>query len=161
MRLPLFDLSALIDTPGTHLARRDKSQTYRVEGDNAEVRHYLARLVRRPRCFSRSLQALRRAIQLFVYAWNRRQLYKQMHPTYPAHLMEFVCPYIIQTLPTITRAGAKSCGLGNHLSQHKVNDGCDQKENASKRIDDAGISDREADEPQGVLRAGIKNPGNR
>jgi IS1 family transposase len=86
--------SALLYTPGTHIALRDKSQTYRVEGDNAELRHYLARLVRRSRCFSRSLQALRRAIQLFVYAWNRRQLYKQMHPTYPAHLIEFVCPYI-------------------------------------------------------------------
>ena len=82
--------SALIYTPATHVALRDKSQTYRVEGDNAELRHYLARLVRRSRCFSRSLQALRRAIKLFVYAWNRRQLYQQRHPTYPAHLIEFV-----------------------------------------------------------------------
>jgi IS1 family transposase len=80
----------LIYTPGIHLALPDKSQTYRVEGDNAELRHYLARLARRSRCFSRSLQALWRAVKLFVYAWNRRQLYKQRHPNYPAHLMNFV-----------------------------------------------------------------------
>lgn len=73
--------SALIYKPGIHIARPDKSQTYRVEGDNAELRHYLARLARRSRCFSRSLDALRRAVKLFVYAWNRRQLYKQQHPS--------------------------------------------------------------------------------
>jgi IS1 family transposase len=84
--------SALIYTPGIHIALTDKSQTYRVEGDNAELRHYLARLARRSRCFSRSIAALRRAVKLFVYAWNRRQLYKQRYPTYPAHLMEFSYP---------------------------------------------------------------------
>ncbi len=31
----------------------DKSQTYSVEGDNAELRHYLARLARVSRCFFR------------------------------------------------------------------------------------------------------------
>jgi IS1 family transposase len=30
----------------------DKSQTYSVEADNAELRPYLARLARRSRCFS-------------------------------------------------------------------------------------------------------------
>jgi len=84
--------SALLYTPGTHLAMPDKSQTYRVEGDNAELRHYLARLARRSRCFSRSVLALQRAIKLFVYAWNRRQLYKQRYPNYPAHLIQFVSP---------------------------------------------------------------------
>ncbi|MBN8594841.1 MAG: IS1 family transposase [Anaerolineae bacterium] len=62
----------------------DKSQTFRVEGDNAELRHYLARLARRSRCFSRCIQALRRAIKLFVFAWNRRQLYLARYPHYPA-----------------------------------------------------------------------------
>ena len=84
--------SALIYTPGTHIAMLDKSQTYRVEGDNAELRHYLARLARRSRCFSRSIPALKRATKLFVYAWNRRQLHKQRHPKYPAHLIQFVSP---------------------------------------------------------------------
>lgn len=27
---------------------------------------------------------------LFVYAWNRRQLYRQQHPGYPAYLINFV-----------------------------------------------------------------------
>ena len=82
--------SALLYTPGIHIAMHDKSQTYRVEGDNAELRHYLARLGRRSRCFSRCLTALRRAIKLFVYAWNRRQLHKHRFPRYPAHLLSFV-----------------------------------------------------------------------
>lgn len=83
---------ALIYTPGIHIALLNKSQTYRVEGDNAELRHYLARLARRSRCFSRCLQALGRAVKLFVHAWNQRQLHKQLYPDYPAHLMDFVNP---------------------------------------------------------------------
>jgi IS1 family transposase len=83
---------ALLYHPGIHLAFADKSQTYRVEGDNAELRHYLARLARRSRCFSRCLVALTRVIKLFVYAWNRRQLHQQAFPNYPAHLMDFAYP---------------------------------------------------------------------
>jgi IS1 family transposase len=80
----------LIYAPGRYTPMPDKSETYRVEGDNAELRHYLARLARRSRCFSRCIKALRVAIKLFVYAWNRRQLYKARHPNYPAHVMEFI-----------------------------------------------------------------------
>ena len=68
----------------------NKSETYRVEGMNAELRHYLARLVRRSRCFSRSADALRRTIKLFAYAWNGRQLYKQRYPQYEAFPMDFL-----------------------------------------------------------------------
>ena len=75
---------------GVHQALPDKSQTYSVEGDNAELRHYLARLARASRCFSRSIHALRAAVQLFVYAWNARQLYKRDHPRYPAHVRDFI-----------------------------------------------------------------------
>lgn len=61
----------LIYWPGqAHQAMADKSQTYSVEGVNADLRHYLARLRRRSRCFSRRLLALRRAVKLFVYAYN-------------------------------------------------------------------------------------------
>lgn len=81
----------LVYTPGRYTPMPDKSETYRVEGDNAELRHYLARLARRSRCFSRCIHALPRAIKLFVYLWNRRQLYRQRFPTYPAHLIQFVC----------------------------------------------------------------------
>ena len=83
---------ALIYSPGQHLAVLDKSQTYSVEADNAELRHYLARLARKSRCFSRCLRALRTALKLFVFAWNRRQLYKQRFPTYSAHVRNFICP---------------------------------------------------------------------
>ena len=76
--------------PAIHYPMPNKSETYSVEGDNAELRHYLARLARRSRCFSRCENALRRAIKLFVFAFNRRQLYKQKYPQYPAHLIDFV-----------------------------------------------------------------------
>ena len=81
---------SLVYYPGHHQALTDKSQTYSVEGDNAELRHYLARLARKSRCFSRCIHALRRAIRLFVYAWNRRQLHHHRYPDYPAHLIEFL-----------------------------------------------------------------------
>lgn len=82
----------LVYTPGIHTPMPDKSETYRVEGVNAELRHYLARLARKSRCFSRCIEALRRAVKLFVFAWNRRQLYRQRFPRYPAHLIHFTCP---------------------------------------------------------------------
>lgn len=84
----------LVSYPGRHAVAPGKSQTDSVEADNAELRHYLARLRRRSRCFSRSLDALRRAVKLFVHAWNRRQLHKRAYPRYPCHLIEFVCPPI-------------------------------------------------------------------
>jgi insertion element IS1 protein InsB len=81
---------SLLYSPGIHTPMPDKSETYRVEGDNAELRHYLARLGRKSRCFSRCVQALRRAVRLFVYLWNARQLYRQAYPAYPAHLIHFL-----------------------------------------------------------------------
>jgi insertion element IS1 protein InsB len=83
---------ALVYFPGHHQATTDKSQTYSVEADNAELRHYLARLARKSRCFSRCINALRRAIKRFVYAWNRRQMYRRTFPAYPAHVRDFVYP---------------------------------------------------------------------
>ncbi len=73
-----------------YLAMWDKSETYSVEAGNAELRHYLARLARRSRCFSRSIEALRRHVKLFIYAWNRRQLHRRLHPNYPAHVIQFI-----------------------------------------------------------------------
>jgi IS1 family transposase len=80
----------LVYDPGQHRALANKSETYSVEGDNAELRHYLARLVRASRCFSRSLQALWQAVKLFVFAWNGRQLFKQAYPQYAPALSQFV-----------------------------------------------------------------------
>jgi IS1 family transposase len=87
---PLY--GRLIYTPGIHTPMPDKSETYRVEGMNAELRHYLARLARKSRCFSRRIDALRRAVKLFVFAWNQRQLYRARFPRYPAHLIDFAYP---------------------------------------------------------------------
>ena len=85
---------ALVYAPGRHAVAPGKSQTYSVEGDNAELRHYLARLGRRSRCFSRCLWALARAVALFVYAWNRRQRRKRQFPKLPAHVCDFVADLI-------------------------------------------------------------------
>jgi insertion element IS1 protein InsB len=59
-----------------HQVAPGKSQTYMVEGTNADLRHYLARLARRSRCFTRSAEALRCAVRLFQCAYNQRQLWK-------------------------------------------------------------------------------------
>jgi hypothetical protein len=63
-----------------------------VEADNAELRHYLARLGRRSRARSSAIDALRCAVKLFVYAWNGRQLHKRAFPRYAAHVMDYVGP---------------------------------------------------------------------
>jgi len=83
---------ALVYYPGHHQALSDKSQTYSVEAVNAELRHYLARLARKSRCFSRCIRALWRSVKLFVFAWNRRQLFKRAFPKLPAHVKDFVYP---------------------------------------------------------------------
>ena len=75
---------------GTHQAMYDKSQTYSVEGMNAELRHYLARLARRSRCFSRCVNALTRAVDLFVRFHNARQVRKRKYPRYPAPLATMI-----------------------------------------------------------------------
>lgn len=85
-----FPLYNTIGYPGEHQSLPDKTQTYSVEGDNAELRHYLARLARRSRCFSRRLEALSRAVDLFVMAWNRRQRFHYKYPKLHQNLIDFV-----------------------------------------------------------------------
>jgi len=75
---------------GLHLVADGKSQTYSVEGGNADLRHYLARLAKHSRCFSRSIDALRNAITLFVHCWNRRQLFMRRFPLYSPPLTQFL-----------------------------------------------------------------------
>ena len=70
--------------------RSDKKETYSVEAVNADLRHYLKRLARKSRCFSRRLQALARNMQLFVFCFNQRQLMKRLYPKYSFHLVDFV-----------------------------------------------------------------------
>ena len=81
---------ALVYYPGKHTFSEGKTDTYSVEASNAELRHYLARLARSSRCFSRQADALKAAIQLFVYCFNRRQLHKLAFPSYSAHIYQFI-----------------------------------------------------------------------
>ena len=78
--------------PGQHISLPNKTQTYSVEANNAELRHYLARLARSSRCFSRSVASLWAALKLFIFAWNRRQLARQQHPQYHYALADFLYP---------------------------------------------------------------------
>ena len=89
---PIYNL--LMYYPGRYTVSEGKTNTYSVEADNAELRHYLARLARKSRCFSRCPVALCYALLLFIFAFNSRQLYKQQYPNYPAHVFQFVTPRI-------------------------------------------------------------------
>ena len=71
---------------GQHLLSVGKADTHTVESLNANLRTYLARLARSSRCFSRSLEALRRAVRLFVYHYNQRQRLYLAHPAYRGRL---------------------------------------------------------------------------
>ena len=88
-QFPLYD--SLTYRRGYHLSLSDKSETYSVEGNNAELRHYLTRLARRSRCFSRCLDWLNRHLKAFAHAWNRRQLHNRNFPYDKKHVTDFVC----------------------------------------------------------------------
>lgn len=88
-QFPLYD--SLSYRRGYHLSLPDKSETYAVEGDNAQLRHYLTRLNRRSRCFSRSLKWLNRYLKAFAHAWNQRQLHNRAYPFNKKHVIDFVC----------------------------------------------------------------------
>ncbi|MEO8393282.1 MAG: IS1 transposase [Chloroflexota bacterium] len=82
---------SLVYTPRHYTPMPDQSETDRVEGMNAELRHHWERLVRKSHCSSCCIEALQWAVKLFVFAWNRRQLYRLRFPPYPAHLIHFRC----------------------------------------------------------------------
>lgn len=70
--------------PGKHIRNmRDKSDTFTVEGVNADLRHYIPILARRSRRFPRSLETLRAVVEVFADAYNRFGLakfkYRQLH----------------------------------------------------------------------------------
>jgi IS1 family transposase len=62
----------LLYRQGQHQPQPNKSQTYTVEGLNADLRCYVSALVRRTRGFARDTKALRRLVWLFVFCYNRR-----------------------------------------------------------------------------------------
>ena len=83
--------------PGQHIRNmRDKSDTFTVEGVNADLRHYIPILARRSRCFARTLETLRAVVQVFVDAYNRfgraKYAYRQRRPKggFPFALVDFL-----------------------------------------------------------------------
>jgi len=88
-QFPLYD--SLEYRRGYHMSLFDKSETYSVEGVNAELRHYLTRLARKSRCFSRCIDWLNRHLKAFAHAWNRRQLHNRAYPYDKRHVIDFIC----------------------------------------------------------------------
>ena len=83
--------------PGRHIRNmRDKSDTFTVEGVNADLRHYIPILARRSRCFPRSLETLRAVVEVFVDAYNRfgqaKYAYRQRRPngSFPFAFVDFL-----------------------------------------------------------------------
>ena len=83
--------------PGRHIRNtRDKSDTYTVEGVNADLRHYIPILARRSRCFARSLETLQAVMDVFVEAYNRfgraKHRYRLIHENsvFPFALVDFL-----------------------------------------------------------------------
>jgi Transposase and inactivated derivatives, IS1 family len=58
--------------PGQHIRNiHNKSNTFTVEGINADLRHYIPILARRSRCFPRTLETLYAVVAVFVEAYNK------------------------------------------------------------------------------------------
>ncbi len=64
----------------------NKSDTHIIEGTNADIRHYIAGLRRKSRCFFRSLETMKAVLSLFINAYNQfgeaKRAYKQRHPNF-------------------------------------------------------------------------------
>ena len=50
---------------------QSKAETFTVEGYNSLFRHFLARLRRKSKCYSKSETMLRRSVMLLMTKWNR------------------------------------------------------------------------------------------
>jgi IS1 family transposase len=70
---------------GKHIVAPGKSQTYTVEGINADLRHYISGLARRKRCFFRSIETLTAVLRVFVNAYNQFGLKKAMFQRLSIH----------------------------------------------------------------------------
>jgi len=61
-----------VDFIGRHRRNvRDKSDTHVIESVNADVRHYIAGLRRKSRCFFRRIQTLKAVLLIFINAYNK------------------------------------------------------------------------------------------
>lgn len=77
-----------VDFVGRHIRTTgfDKSNTHNIEGSNADIRHYIAGLQRKSRCFFRKIESLKAVLWLFINAYNKfgewKMLHKLRHPNY-------------------------------------------------------------------------------
>ena len=74
-----------VDFIGRHKRNvRDKSDTHNIEGSNADIRHYIAGLRRRSRCFFRNEETLKAVLSIFICAYNKfgaaKLQYRLRHP---------------------------------------------------------------------------------
>lgn len=83
--------------PGVHVRNQhDKSDTFTVEGVNADLRHYIPILARRSRCFPRSLDTLKAVLSVFAEAYNQFHFavfkFRQHSPNreFPLGLVDFL-----------------------------------------------------------------------
>ena len=83
--------------PGKHIRNIcDKSNTFTVEGVNADLRHYIPLLARRSRCFARKLETLQAVVEVFAQAYNQfgaaKYKYRQTRQTgeIPFALVDFL-----------------------------------------------------------------------
>ena len=49
---------------------QSKAETFTVEGDNSLFRHFLARLRRKSKCYSKSETMLRHSVVMLMAKWN-------------------------------------------------------------------------------------------
>lgn len=87
-QFPLY--GSLTYRKGYHLSLPHKHETYSVEGENADLRHYLTRLARKSCCFSQCLHWLNPHIRAFAHAWNRHQLHNRVYPFNKKQVIDFV-----------------------------------------------------------------------
>jgi IS1 family transposase len=85
--------------PGKHIYNDyDKSDTHNVESINADLRHYIAGLRRKSRCFFRKLETLRAVLYILTNAYNKfgeaKLAYRQHNPNcgrdFPFSLVNFI-----------------------------------------------------------------------
>lgn len=70
---------------GVHTIAPGKSQTYTVEGVNADLRRYIPGAARRSRCFYRRLDTLVAVVKIFATAYNRFGAYKSKYQVLATH----------------------------------------------------------------------------
>lgn len=62
---------------GKHIRNaHDKNDTHNVESVNADMRHFIAGLARRSRCFHRSIETPDAVVSVYIEAYNKFGAYK-------------------------------------------------------------------------------------